>query len=271
MPRHRLLFGSLVVLSALGLFALTVQLRAQPTVPPQDLRALHELAVYATVRIETPHGIGTGWLLAQSGRPLVVTAKHVVEGIPARRPVQVSFYQGTGEAAVTMAATIMARSNDIDLAVLRLQSDPPASARPIAMRVDTTVVRGERVVLGGNPSSGRGGEILPFQTTEGVVTGHASGPDYARCGTGRNCVVVDAASLGGSSGGPAFNVQGQLVGMLWGKPLLDGQVHTGIRGRTTRGDLVGGLGMGRSVSHNPTLAYLIHTRTLADELRQRER
>ena len=38
---------------------------------------------------------------------------------------------------------------------------------------------------------------LPFQTTEGVVTGHVSGAGFKACGQGRNCVVVDAASLGG--------------------------------------------------------------------------
>ncbi len=270
MKRRRPLFGSVVVLAALGLFALTFTLRAQTHAPPQDLRELHELAVYATVRIETPHGIGTGWLLAQSGRPVVVTAKHVVEGIPMRRPVQVSFYQGTGEHAVSVAATIMARSDTIDLAVLGLQADPPSSARPIAMRVATTVVRGERVVLGGNPLNGHG-DVLPFQTTEGVVTGHASGPHYARCGSGRNCVVVDAASLGGSSGGPAFNIQGQLVGMLWGGPQVRGEVQTSVGGRTRTGESVGGVGLGRADAQNPTLAYLIHTRTLAHELRLRER
>jgi hypothetical protein len=52
----------------------------------------------------------------------------------------------------------------IDLAVLQLEADPPPTARPIAMRTNTTVVRGERVVLGGNPSTLNGeATFLPFR------------------------------------------------------------------------------------------------------------
>lgn len=220
---------------------------AQEAPAERDLPSLFDEVVHTMVRVQVRSSIGTGWLLQQSGRPLVVTNRHVV------RPGQVHrvhFYQGTSNAPVVITARTVRVSDQIDLALLRLDEDPPASARAHALRVNTTIRRGDRVVLGGNPGS------LPFQTTSGVVTGHVAGEAYQPCGQGRNCVVVDAASLGGSSGGPALNMRGELVGMLWGGP--DQSVR------------VGRIAVGAHVQ-NPSLSYLIHTRTLAAELRRYER
>lgn len=236
-------------------FAATIALPEPGTAQSaDDLRALHEQAVYATVRIEATGGAGSGWLLAQSGRPLVVTNAHVARLVPSRGRARVYFYAGSEAAAVEVAASRMYLSDRIDLGILRLEADPPATARPVVLRTDATVTRGERVVLGGNPVD-RGSIRLPFQTTEGVVTGHVSGNAYDQCGEGRNCVVVDAASFRGSSGGPALNVRGQLVGMLWGGP-------TQVAPTATTRDV------GVAVVQNPAFSYLIHVRTIADELQR---
>ncbi len=116
------------------------------------------------------------------------------------------------------------------------------------------MVRGQRIVLGGNP------EALPFQTTEGVVTGEASGRAFQPCGTGRNCIVIDASSLGGSSGGPAVNADGRIVGMLWGGPTTALHVWT----------LRGNVQVDRARAVSGSLAFLIHARTIAEELRRLE-
>jgi S1-C subfamily serine protease len=243
-------------------------LEAQPAQQNVDLRQLHETAVFATVRVQVSSTTwGTGWLLEQSGRPLVITNKHVIEGV-GRAQVRVHFYQGTDRAPVEVPARVFRTSPRIDLAVLQLEDDAPSTARPIPLRTDTTVVRGERVVLGGNPSTFIGGRVtyLPFQTAEGVVTGHIADRAFEQCGAGRNCVVVDAASMQGSSGGPAFNLERQLVGMLWSGPVLRGRSRTEIvePGR-------------RVVAHeeteiaNPAFSYLIHTHVMSEELRLMER
>lgn len=246
---------------------------AQSTPRPSDLREIHSLAVYATVRIETRTGWGTGWLLAQSGRPVVITNAHVVRQM-GRRAARVLFYAGSDQEPPAVIARVAHVSARIDLAFLRLQADPPASARPITMRASATVVRGERVVLGGNPVDDVGSSAvpLPFQMTEGVVTGHVAGASFAPCGAGRNCIVVDAASMGGSSGGPAFNVEGELVGMLWGGPVLGGEHRTVAVAVDARGDVTAAaVGRGRTEVQNPAFTYLIHARTIADELRSIER
>lgn len=236
--------------------------------PRHDLRQLHETAVFATVRIQVSStSWGTGWLLEQSGRPLVITNRHVIDGV-GRAPVRVHFYQGTDQPSVQVPARLFRTSRRIDLAVLQLEADAPATARPIAMRTNTTVVRGERVVLGGNPSTMIGGRVshLPFQTAEGVVTGHVAERTFDECGAGRNCVVVDAASMKGSSGGPALNLEGELVGMLWGGPVLRGRSRTEIvePGRRVVANEV-------TAIENPAFSFLIHTRVMAEELRTMER
>ena len=194
---------------------------------PRDLRALHERAVYATVLITTPIASATGWLLAQAGRPLVITNAHVANTV-GLRGASVFFYAGSERPPVEVHATRAWTSGRIDLGILRLDADAPSTARPLVLRTSTTVVRGERIVLGGNPATGQGG-VLPFQTTEGVVTGQIARSDFAQCGVGRNCIVIDAASFAGSSGGPALNVDGQLVGMLWGGPVQNDSRGDGDR------------------------------------------
>jgi len=243
-------------------------LEAQPAPRSADLRQLHETAVFAMVRVQVAGGWGTGWLLAQSGRPLVVTNEHVVRNVRDREVVKVFFYRGTDQAALEVPARVFRRSQRIDLAVLQLDGDPPTTARPIAMRTNTTVVRGERVVLAGNPTTLIDGRptYLPFQTSEGVVTGHVADPAFEQCGAGRNCVVVDAASMQGSSGGPAFNLDGQLVGMLWGGPELRGESAAVV---VAPGRRV--VAYEQTAITNPAFAYLIHTRVMAEELRSMER
>ena len=143
-----------------------------------------------------------------------------------------SFYQGADTPPVQALARVLWVSPTVDLAIVLLEADPPTTARALSIEPGD-IVRGERVVLAGDPHT------LAFQTSEGVVTGALPEVDLtARCGFARNCVVVDAASWAGSSGGPALNTAGRVVGMLWGGP-------PGVA----------------------SFAYLIHARTLEQELR----
>lgn len=233
------------------LLALSSPARAQA--PVNDLRDVHERAVYATVRIASRHVVGSGWLLQQSGRPLIITNRHVAETVGVATRSQAWFYTGAGQPEVSVPVQRVYLSRTVDLGILELTGDPPPQARPIALRATTTVTRGERVVLSGNPSAGNG-VVLRFQTTEGVVTGHVAGSAYRECGRGRNCLVVDAASFRGSSGGLALNSQGEVVGMLWGGPSQAAPTAT------TRD-------YGVALVQNPSFSYLIHVATIATELR----
>lgn len=212
-------------------------------------RARHAQVVRAMVHIGTDAGHGSGWLIHQRGRPLVITNRHVVPELEqgGAASARVGFYTDSARPPVEIQASLLQRFDDLDLAVLRLAEDPPESARPVPLRRSPPrVFRGTRVVLGGNPQG------LPFQTTEGVVTGHLPGRD--ECGTRRNCLVVDAASLRGSSGGPVVSMGGEFIGMLWGGP-------TQARGRNSR----------EAPVDVAAFSFIVHAQAIADALATMQR
>lgn len=205
-----------------------------------DLRRVHDAAAFSTVRLSLGGRLGTGWLLQQSDRPLILTNRHIVP--IARGRVRVGYYQGTGRPMARGTARAVYVSDSIDLSILLPEGPLPSTARALEIETEE-LFRGERVVLAGHPHG------LLFQTTEGVVTGHLPEHDLSRsCGVSRNCVTVDAASFKGSSGGPALNQRGRVVGMLWDGPDLNGSQR------------------GPSWIENPAFAYLIHAHVLRGEL-----
>lgn len=172
-----------------------------PAAAQRDLRRAHEQCIRSVVRITTDSGHGTGWVTMVGDQKVVVTAQHVVDQL-AR--VHLSFYDEE-----LMHGDVVWMSARIDLAVIVPERQPDVPALPVG---SGALIRGERVVLGGNPGG------LSFVTTEGVVAGvlHGSRLSDAACGEGNNCVIVDAESEPGSSGGPIVDADGRVVGMLWG-------------------------------------------------------
>lgn len=244
---------------------------------PTDLRAVHARIVSATVRIEyrtrrrasrggdfvIQRQTNSGWLLAQTGRPLVVTNGHIQE---TTGNAYVLFYAGAGREEVAVRAEQVQVSRTLDLRVLRLLEDSPASVRPLRLQTNTVVVRGQRVVLAGNPTDDLG-NTLRFQSVEGIVSGHASGRPYFLCGPRRACVIIDCASFAGEAGGPVVNADGELVGMLWGGP---SRMHAGTRDVQRRGTRPAAP-RGERGTHRGSFAYMIHARTIAAQLQEWER
>jgi S1-C subfamily serine protease len=188
-------------------------LRERGASPPGDLRTAHDRCVRSLVRIQREDGgIGSGWIAELAGQHVVVTNAHVVAGV---RTVRVFAYRGEG-----VLAHVRYVSSNIDLAVVVPEAElgaandegtvQPAPALEVASVA--ALVRGERVVLGGNPGG------LYFITTEGVVAGVVSDTHDSdeACGTGHNCVVLDGEGELGSSGGPVVDASGRVIGMLWG-------------------------------------------------------
>jgi S1-C subfamily serine protease len=186
--------------------------RGPPTQPMGDLRVAHDRCVRSLVRILRDDGaIGSGWVAELAGQRVVVTNAHVVAGV---RSVRAQPYDGE-----SVVASVRFVSPRIDLAILVPERELAAPdhdgalqpVRPLEVGVGA-LVRGERVVLGGNPGG------LFFITTEGVVAGVVSSThdsDQA-CGEGHNCVVLDSEGELGSSGGPIVDHAGRVIGMLWG-------------------------------------------------------
>jgi serine protease Do len=134
---------------------------------------------------------GSGFFISPDG--YVLTNNHVVDH---SKSVKVTTVDGK-----TYPAKVMGTDAKTDLAVLKVNG---SGAFPFATFADTPPRIGDWVLAVGNPF-GLGGTV-----TAGIVS--AAGRDI---GTGpyNDFLQIDAPVNKGNSGGPTFNLQGQVVGV----------------------------------------------------------
>jgi serine protease Do len=136
--------------------------------------------------------LGSGFIIDASG--IVVTNNHVIEGAD---EINVVLHDNT-----TIRAELVGADPRTDIAVLRVRTDRTLPAVPFGDS-DTAQV-GDWVVAIGNPF-GLGGSV-----TAGIVS--ARGRDI-RQGLYDDFIQTDAAINRGNSGGPLFNLNGEVIGI----------------------------------------------------------
>jgi serine protease Do len=140
----------------------------------------------------TVSSMGSGFIIDASG--LVVTNNHVVEGAES---IQIHMQDGT-----IMKAELVGRDPKTDLAVIRVK---PKGPLPTVAFGDSDKLRiGEWVIAIGNPF-GLGGSV-----SLGIVS--ARNRDI-NAGPYDDFIQTDAAINKGNSGGPLFNLDGQVMGI----------------------------------------------------------
>jgi serine protease Do len=138
--------------------------------------------------------LGSGFVISADG--YIVTNNHVIEGAD---QIEIEFFPGGGE---LLEATLIGTDPNTDIALLKVDatdlpfvefgdSDGPGS------RV------GDWVMAMGNPL-GQG-----FSVSAGIV----SARNRALSGTYDDYIQTDAAINRGNSGGPLFNLQGEVIGV----------------------------------------------------------
>jgi serine protease Do len=138
------------------------------------------------------NSLGSGFIIDASG--LVVTNNHVISDAD---EINVILNDGT-----KLKATLVGKDTKSDLALLRVHSDRPIKAVKFG---DSDKLRlGEWVIAIGNPFS-LGGSV-----TAGIVS--ARNRDI-NSGPYDNYIQTDAAINRGNSGGPLFNLNGEVVGV----------------------------------------------------------
>jgi serine protease Do len=136
--------------------------------------------------------LGSGFIIDPAG--YIVTNNHVIEGAD---EITVTMHDGT-----SMKAKLIGHDDRTDVALLKVESDKPLPSVPWA---DSDTARvGDWVLAIGNPF-GLGGSV-----TAGIVS--ARGRDI-RQGPYDDFIQTDAAINRGNSGGPLFNMDGQVVGI----------------------------------------------------------
>ncbi|TAK49015.1 MAG: DegQ family serine endoprotease [Xanthobacteraceae bacterium] len=138
------------------------------------------------------NSLGSGFIIDASG--IVVTNNHVIADAD---EINVILNDGT-----KLRAEIMGRDKKTDLALLRVKPSKPLTAVKFG---DSDALRlGEWVIAIGNPFS-LGGTV-----TAGIVS--ARNRDI-QSGPYDNYIQTDAAINRGNSGGPLFNLNGEVIGI----------------------------------------------------------
>jgi serine protease Do len=138
------------------------------------------------------NSLGSGFVIDASG--IVVTNNHV---IGEATEISVLFSDGT-----RLKAEVVGRDPKVDLAVLRVKPDKPLKAVKFG---DSEKLRlGEWVMAIGNPF-GLGGSL-----SQGIVSARGRNIES---GPYDSFIQTDAAINKGNSGGPLFNMNGEVVGI----------------------------------------------------------
>ncbi len=145
--------------------------------------------------VQPPHrmqSLGSGFIIDPSG--IIVTNNHVIDGAD---EINVTLHDNT-----TLKATLLGRDEKVDVAVLKVTSDKPL---PFVSFGDSDKARvGDWVLAIGNPF-GLGGSV-----TAGIVS--ARGRDIQQ-GPYDNFIQTDAPINRGNSGGPLFDMDGDVIGI----------------------------------------------------------
>ncbi len=138
------------------------------------------------------HALGSGFVIDPSG--WVVTNNHV---IGEAEEISVTLQDGS-----QLEATIKGRDDKTDIALLKVEPKKPL---PFVSFGDSEKTRvGDWVVAVGNPF-GLGGTV-----TAGIVSAHGRN---INAGPYDDFMQIDAAINRGNSGGPTFNLAGEVVGV----------------------------------------------------------
>lgn len=135
--------------------------------------------------------LGSGFVISEDG--YIVTNNHVIENAD---EIQIEFYGGD-----KMDAKLVGTDPKTDLALLKVDAPKPLPFVPFADSDQSRV--GDWVMAMGNPL-GQG-----FSVSAGIV----SARNRELSGTYDDYLQTDAAINRGNSGGPLFNMDGQVVGV----------------------------------------------------------
>lgn len=141
------------------------------------------------------NGMGTGIILDPRG--YIITNYHVVEDVST---IRVRLLDGT-----VTGARVVARDNESDLALIKIDVDQPLPVMPFGTATDLMV--GETVVAIGNAYG------YDHTVSVGVISAINRDVTLNKEISYKGLVQTDAAINPGNSGGPLLNIRGELIGV----------------------------------------------------------
>ena len=140
--------------------------------------------------------LGSGFVISEDG--FVVTNNHVIEGAD---EILIEFFPGEGQPSERLPAKVIGTDPNTDIALLKVEAEQPLKF--VAFGDSDTSRVGDWVIAMGNPL-GQG-----FSVSAGIV----SARNRALQGSYDDFIQTDAAINRGNSGGPLFNMDGEVVGV----------------------------------------------------------
>jgi serine protease Do len=193
------LFSAIVLMMSLPLFS-------------QDLADLFEdikrsvVTIYVQESVNTGtgdprtftanEGLGSGVLISDN---VVLTASHVVANAD---KIMVQFFDGEAVPAIT---TRLSRMADVAVITLRQAPSDPHIAQ-IGNSDETRI--GDEIFVVGAPLG------LPYSLSTGIISGRHSEHGFSNDGKSLEFFQTDASINTGNSGGPMFNYQGEVIGIV---------------------------------------------------------
>lgn len=141
-------------------------------------------------------GLGSGFFISEDG--FIVTNNHVIDDAT---EITVVMTDGT-----ELEADLIGADAETDLAVLKVE-DRPQPFRFVQFSDNVDLRVGDWVVAVGNPF-GLGGTA-----TAGIVSAKGQRNDRGRSGTYVDYIQTDASINRGNSGGPTFDLRGNVIGV----------------------------------------------------------
>ncbi len=135
--------------------------------------------------------LGSGFVISEDG--FIVTNNHVIQGAD---EINIEFFSGE-----ELKATVVGTDPNTDLALLKVEADEPLPFVPWGESDEMRV--GDWVMAMGNPL-GQG-----FSVSAGIVSARGR----ALSGSFDDYIQTDAAINRGNSGGPLFNLDGEVIGV----------------------------------------------------------
>lgn len=168
-----------------------------PSEGPLTPAQVYEQNVSAVVAVTTDSSVGSGFIISKDG--YIVSNQHVVDGA---KSIYIVMHDGTEH-----RAELVGQDTTNDVSLLKIEvSDLPF----VSIGSSDRIVVGAQVCAIGNPL----GEL-----TATLTVGYISAKDriVATDGTTLNMLQTDAAINSGNSGGPLFDMQGNVVGITTAK------------------------------------------------------
>ncbi|MEP2716638.1 Do family serine endopeptidase [Pseudophaeobacter sp.] len=147
-------------------------------------------------RPQRSSALGSGFVISEDG--YIVTNNHVIADAD---EIEIEFFPGDGQPKELLPAKVVGTDPNTDIALLKVEA--PSALKFVNFGDSDTARVGDWVVAMGNPL-GQG-----FSVSAGIV----SARNRELSGSYDDYIQTDAAINRGNSGGPLFNMDGDVVGV----------------------------------------------------------